>query len=96
VEESPGRLPSRATRLGNDAASRGSGQRRGESVCPRLLDQVEIEFAPAPSRRQRSRQTIEPVLREDGGIVAKKLALIEDSKLSDDDRNTRLGDLTNR
>jgi hypothetical protein len=60
-----------------------------------FFDQVAIEFRRQHLlQRQRSKQTIEPYYVKMEGIVAKKLAVIEDKKLSDDDRNTKLQDLS--
>jgi hypothetical protein len=96
VEENPGKTTIEGDTLKvHDASIKEDPGNDAESPYVRVfLDQVEIEFRRQHLlRRQRSRQTIEPYYVKMEGIVAKKLALIEDSKLSDDDRNTRLGDL---
>jgi hypothetical protein len=60
-----------------------------------FFDQVAIEFRRQHLlQRQRSKQTIEPYYVKMEGIVAKKLAVIEDKKLSGDDRNAKMQDLS--
>lgn len=60
-----------------------------------FLDQVEIDLRRKHLlQRASSRQIMEPFYAKMEQIVAKKLAAIENTKLSDDDRDTELGRLS--
>jgi hypothetical protein len=79
----------------SDAGTEEESERDAENPYVRVfLDQVGIDVRRQYLlKRDTSRRTIEPYYAKMEQIVARKLAVVEDTKLSDDDRAAELGKL---